>query len=157
MPIYESDSNYRNEKDPSKELKVYITYKVRLKNQATTIDSKINSLVDYYDSTYEKNGNCDIRINENINDTDKDGKLNSTIEFSKSDYNDKYKKLNINTKGISIGAGETKCIYIQFGLSRTQIASIINDKSEEDKILKNVVEINSYSSYYKGTTNLMEE
>ncbi len=153
LPIYESDSNYINEKDPSKELKVYITYKVRLKNQATTIDSKINSLVDYYDSTYEKNGNCDIRINENINDTDKDGKLNSTIEFSKSDYNDKYKKLNINTKGISIGAGETKCIYIQFGLSRTQIASIINDKSEEDKILKNVVEINSYSSYYKGTTN----
>lgn len=153
LPIYESDSNYRNEKDPSKELKVYITYKVRLKNQATTIDSKINSLVDYYDSTYEKNGNCDIRINENINDTDKDGKLNSTIEFSKSDYNDKYKKLNINTKGISIGAGETKCIYIQFGLSRTQIASIINDKSEEDRILKNVVEINSYSSYYKGTTN----
>lgn len=153
LPIYESDSNYINEKDPSKELKVYITYKVRLKNQATTIDSKINSLVDYYDSTYEKNGNCDIRINENINDTDKDGKLNSTIEFSKSDYNDKYKKLNINTKGISIGAGETKCIYIQFGLSRTQIASIINDKSEEDRILKNVVEINSYSSYYKGTTN----
>lgn len=153
LPIYESDSNYRNEKDPSKELKVYITYKVRLKNQATTIDSKINSLVDYYDSTYEKNGNCDIRINENINDTDKDGKLNSTIEFSKSDYNDKYKKLNINTKGISIGAGETKCIYIQFGLSRTQIASIINDKSEEGRILKNVVEINSYSSYYKGTTN----
>lgn len=153
LPIYESDSNYRNEKDPSKELKVYITYKVRLKNQATTIDSKINSLVDYYDSTYEKNGNCDIRINENINDTDKDGKLNSTIEFSKSDYNDKYKKLNINTKGISIGAGETKCIYIQFGLSRTQIASIINDKSEEDRILKNVVEINSYSSYYKGTEN----
>lgn len=153
LPIYESDSNYRNKKDPSKELKVYITYKVRLKNQATTIDSKINSLVDYYDSTYEKNGNCDIRINENINDTDKDGKLNSTIEFSKSDYNDKYKKLNINTKGISIGAGETKCIYIQFGLSRTQIASIINDKSEEDRILKNVVEINSYSSYYKGTTN----
>lgn len=153
LPIYESDNNYRNEKDPSKELKVYITYKVRLKNQATTIDSKINSLVDYYDSTYEKNGNCDIRINENINDTDKDGKLNSTIEFSKSDYNDKYKKLNINTKGISIGAGETKCIYIQFGLSRTQIASIINDKSEEDRILKNVVEINSYSSYYKGTTN----
>lgn len=153
LPIYESDSNYINEKDPSKELKVYITYKVRLKNQATTIDSKINSLVDYYDSTYEKNGNCDIRINENINDTDKDGKLNSTIEFSKSDYNDKYKKLNINTKGISIGAGETKCIYIQFGLSRTQIASIINDKSEEGRILKNVVEINSYSSYYKGTTN----
>lgn len=153
LPIYESDSNYKNEKDPSKELKVYITYKVRLKNQATTIDSKINSLVDYYDSTYEKNGNCDIRINENINDTDKDGKLNSTIEFSKSDYNDKYKKLNINTKGISIGAGETKCIYIQFGLSRTQIASIINDKSEEGRILKNVVEINSYSSYYKGTTN----
>lgn len=153
LPIYESDSNYINKKDPSKELKVYITYKVRLKNQATTIDSKINSLVDYYDSTYEKNGNCDIRINENINDTDKDGKLNSTIEFSKSDYNDKYKKLNINTKGISIGAGETKCIYIQFGLSRTQIASIINDKSEEDRILKNVVEINSYSSYYKGTTN----
>lgn len=153
LPIYESDSNYSNKKDPSKELKVYITYKVRLKNQATTIDSKINSLVDYYDSTYEKNGNCDIRINENINDTDKDGKLNSTIEFSKSDYNDKYKKLNINTKGISIGAGETKCIYIQFGLSRTQIASIINDKSEEDRILKNVVEINSYSSYYKGTTN----
>lgn len=153
LPIYESDSNYKNEKDPSKELKVYITYKVRLKNQATTIDSKINSLVDYYDSTYEKNGNCDIRINENINDTDKDGKLNSTIEFSKSDYNDKYKKLNINSKGISIGAGETKCIYIQFGLSRTQIASIINDKSEEDRILKNVVEINSYSSYYKGTEN----
>lgn len=153
LPIYESDSNYINEKDPSKELKVYITYKVRLRNQATTIDSKINSLVDYYDSTYEKNGNCDIRINENINDTDKDGKLNSTIEFSKSDYNDKYKKLNINTKGISIGAGETKCIYIQFGLSRTQIASIINDKSEEDRILKNFVEINSYSSYYKGTEN----
>lgn len=152
LPIYKSDYEYQNNVDPSKELKVYITYKVRLKNQATTIDSKINSLIDYYDSTYEKNGGCDIRINENINDKDADGKLKNTISYTKSNYNDKYKKLTIDTKNILIGAQETKNIYIQFGLSREQIASIINDQSDDDKILKNVVEINSYSSYYKGTS-----
>ena len=149
-PIYKSDYQYTNSSDPSKELKVYITYKIRLRNQATTIDSKVNSLVDYYDSKYvDKN----IRLNTALN-IGTDGRLQNTLQSNSSSYNDKYKKLTIDTSGITIGAGQTQNIYIQFELSREQIASIMESGSDSNKILDNVAEINSYSSYYKGTSNV---
>ena len=153
-PIYKSDYQYTNSSDPSKELKVYITYKIRLRNQATTIDAKVNELLDYCDDKY----NNDIRINTDLNNIGTDGRMsnafNYTIDNTKDKFNFKYKKLTINTSGITIGAGQTQNIYIQFELSREQIASIMESGSDSNKILDNVAEINSYSSYYKGTSNV---
>lgn len=153
-PIYKSDYQYTNSSDPSKELKVYITYKIRLRNQATTIDAKVNELLDYCDDKY----NNDVRINTDLNNIGTDGRMsnafNYTIDNTKDKFNFKYKKLTINTSGITIGAGQTQNIYIQLELSREQIASIMESGSDSNKILDNVAEINSYSSYYKGTNNL---
>ena len=153
-PIYKSDYQYTNSSDPSKELKVYITYKIRLRNQATTIDAKVNELLDYCDDKY----NNDVRINTDLNNIGTDGRMsnafNYTIDNTKDKFNFKYKKLTINTSGITIGAGQTQNIYIQLELSREQIASIMESELDRNKILDNVAEINSYSSYYKGTNNL---
>lgn len=50
--VYESDYKFENENDRSKELQLYVTYKIAIKNQSTTLTSKVNSIVDYYDNRY---------------------------------------------------------------------------------------------------------
>lgn len=47
--VYKADYEYTNEQDASKELKVYITYKLQMKNESSNLITQINSLVDYYD------------------------------------------------------------------------------------------------------------
>lgn len=135
--IYKSDYEYVNEADASKELKVYITYRIAVRNESTTLVSQVNSLVDYYDSTYQ-NAKKGSGVNEK-------GELTGDVETLTTErYNDKYSKaiINMNTK---IEAEKQEEIYVQFELSRTAVASLLQDQTTLD----NVVEINSYTTFGK--------
>ena len=48
--IYESDLAY-NEKN-SGLMEVYVTYKIRVKNQSTKLISRVNEIANYYDNRY---------------------------------------------------------------------------------------------------------
>ena len=152
--IYPSDVNYTNSGEPDRELKVYITYKLGLKNKTTDLKAKVYNIADYYDARYtlvkagatldENNGNITSELTPN--------QENSAIEAGK------YKKAIINTEGVNIEEGSTSYIYVQFQLSREAILAIMDkDKNgtveieeNNEELLENVVEINSYGSYDKN-------
>lgn len=155
--IYRSDYEYEEE-DPSKkdnELKVYITYKIKMNIAKGNLFARINQIVDYYDARYEVVGvgtkignNCEL-TGENVQDI-------TTPE--EKQYNSKYNRLVLNTEGIGIIEGQKNlesddgCVYVQFKLSREAVAKILeeqeNSQNGED-LLNNVVEIKSYSVYNK--------
>lgn len=134
--IYKSDVEYRPE-DASKELKVYITYKIQIANQSTNIVGQVNSIVDYYDARYNI-----TKVGTGI---DESGNITGELTYSEPEnYNNDYKKVIIhNTQ--KVDAQKAQDIYVQFELNRDAVLTIMND----GETLNNVVEMNSYTSFDK--------
>ena len=88
--IYKADYDYENKTDADKNLNVYVTYKVALKNQST-YTGRINNIVDYCDSNYtiEKAG---YSINEEDVITDEVSTYEDRTSYSG------YKKYIIDVK-----------------------------------------------------------
>ena len=51
--IYESDLAYVKYKEDTSLMNIYVTYKIRVKNQSEKLDVKVKELVNYYDERYE--------------------------------------------------------------------------------------------------------
>ena len=83
----EADKEYTSS-DKSKELKVYVTYKISMKNESSNLQVQVNNIVDYYDSNYTL-----IKTGTGI---DEKGNVTGDISNSGSQsYNDKYQKVII--------------------------------------------------------------
>lgn len=149
-PIYESDYTWINDTEKSKELQVYITYRIQLKNEASSVRTIVNSIVDYYDSNY---GEYVVGKGVDANR----GKVTDDItDIKEENFEGGYKKLTINTNA-DLAPNSAQDIYIQFKIDRGKVAELLKDKkegelSDEDKILDNIVEINSYSPRDKDST-----
>ncbi len=144
-PVYKSDYDYINEKEKDKELKAYITYKITMRNQSSNLNVQVNNLSDYYDSRYEL-----IKVGTNL---DEKGNVSGDLAHNETSYNQKYTKTTIdNSKNSKIEAQKEQTIYVQFKLSREQVATILKDKdigekAEANGLLNNIVEITSYSVF----------
>lgn len=133
--IYKADYEYRNENDQSKELKVYVTYKLTMKNKTDNLITQVNRLVDYYDSKYEL-----LAVGNKL---DEKGRIiEGGIAHQEEDYNGKYKKTTIqnNTR---LEPQKEDSIYVEFALNREAVLNVLNDKANLD----NVAEIASYSIF----------
>lgn len=132
--IYKADKEYTSS-DKKKELKVYVTYKISMKNESSNLQVQVNSIVDYYDSNYTS-----IKTGTGI---DEKGNVTGDISNGGSQsYNDKYKKVIINTNS-KIEHNKSADVYVQFELNRDAVLKILNNAENLD----NVVEINSYSVF----------
>lgn len=132
--IYKADKEYTSS-DKSKELKVYVTYKISMKNESSNLQVQVNSIVDYYDSNYTL-----IKTGTGI---DEKGNVTGDISNSGSQsYNNKYQKVIINTNS-KIEHNKSADVYVQFELNRDAVLKILNNAENLD----NVVEINSYSVF----------
>jgi len=132
--IYKADYEYQTE-DKSKELEVYVTYDIRVRNQSN-LKAKVNSIVDYYDARYEL---------FKIGTESKEGNIIGEIEkptVAQYDNNTKYNKAIIDAN-TEIESGKDSDIYVQFKLNREAVLNILNGREN----LNNVAEINSYSVY----------
>lgn len=140
-PIYEADYNYKAP-DGKNELEVYVTYQLRINNESSSLITRVNSIVDYYDQNYEL-----YSVGTSINQDDKDVSGNITYEVDKSYNKDGYKKatinLDINADNNKIEHGKYADIYVQFKLDKQAVLNILNYKENLD----NVAEINSYSVF----------
>ena len=133
--IYQADYEYVNEEDSSKELKVYATYRIALRNESTDLVTQINSIVDYYDSNYTL-----LRVGTSL---DENGSITGEeLTHTDTTYNDEYSRTVINTN-TRLEAQKQSDIYIEFELNRQTVISLLND----GEVLDNVVEINSYSVF----------
>lgn len=135
--IYKSDYDYINEVDKDKELKVFITYRIGLRNESSNLTAQVNSIVDYYDSRYTIEGVG--------TDLDEKGNVSGNISHTDSTYDSKYAKTIINNN-TRIEAKKEASIYVQFRLNREAVKNILDSKGEN---LFNVAEINTYSIFSK--------
>ena len=138
--IYKSDVDYDNKNDTSKNLGVYVTYRIALKNQSSSLTTKVNSIVDYFDSKYIDTIVVGTELDEETRDV-----TGKSIEAGK--FNSSYKKAIIDI-GEELQPQAEKDIYIQFKLNEQATLNILNEKPNLD----NVVEINSYSVSDKNGT-----
>ncbi len=125
----------------SKEMQVYLTYKIGLRNESTYL-TKVNNIMDYFDNRYEF-----IAAGTGLNNNNEiTGKLDND---SATKYNDEYQQVKIYTN-TNVEAGQTNYIFVQFKLNKDAVRDIVNKK----ETLYNVSEINSYTVYQddKGTT-----
>ena len=139
--IYKADYIYNDgdTTENSKNLKVYLTYKIRLINETTGLSVKVNNIVDYYDEKYNLK---DIEaIGRNVNEK---GVITETggITYNKETYGNGYSKVIINTN-TQINPQGMADIYVQFELDREAVISILSGEERLD----NVAEINSYSIF----------
>ncbi len=132
--IYKADYEYVNEEDSSRELKAYITYRIAVRNETSSLITQVNNLVDYFDSRYTI-----VAMGTGIN---QEGIITGNIDYEQEAYNDEYAKTIIYTNS-RIEPGKQNEFYVQFELSREAVLEILND----GETLDNVVEINSYSTF----------
>ena len=175
--VYKSDYNYRIDdyktnnlnpvtaaelrglKEEDQEMKVFITYKVRVRNQSVIYSGTINQLVDYYDASYtliSEDKKLDIRNDDGTIVRDKvvakapyyitqsgiEGSLKVTTP---EDYNSSYKKTYIS--GIDnqiLQSGDYIDLFITFEVNKDNKRAVeLGEKSNE-------VEITSYSTFDQG-------
>jgi len=140
--IYKADYDYVNNLDKSKEISVYVTYKIALKNEGTYL-GRINNIIDYCDSNY------DIQTaGYSINDEDFISDNISVVEDTNANING-YKKYIVDTSARTIEAGEEQYLYIQFKMDKEAVRTIMNNGETKH----NMVEINSYTTYDDDTGN----
>lgn len=139
--VYESDLTYYYQSNNDDLMQVYVTYKIRVKNQSATIKAKINELVNYYDTRYEIVDSWYI----NGQETKQVGKEAWT---STSKYGESYKDDNgyaaVYTQTISeiqIEAGKYVDVYIKFRLKPEAVKALLQNQTT----LNNVTEITSFS------------
>ena len=154
-PIYKADAEYTNASDPSKELRMTMTYEISIINESQ-LYSKINQVVSYFNNKYTVNA-----IGSKVNEQGVvEGTTLSAGDYTVESYNDSFNRLTINTGAlneiinpstVAAGEGEQKVtqqkVYVQFNLSRGAIVDMLNEGDTKEKTLDFVSEIASFTSY----------
>lgn len=172
--VYQSDYNYRIDdyknntlntvngselrglKEEDEELKVFVTYKIKIRNQSEIYSGTINQLTDYFDSTYKlisEDLRLDIRNDDGTIEKDKvvarapyfetsSGVQGSLRVSTPAKFNDNYSQTYIT--GIEnqiLQTGQDIYLYITFEVDKDSTRAVkLGEKS-------NQVEITSYSTF----------
>lgn len=184
--VYPSDYEYKVEdydgkadiygKTQDDELKVYITYKLTIKNQAQSVRARIDEIIDYYDEDLVFDTSDEYIINNSYMTTRMDGKTYTYgIKASdKSRYNnttmtqiDGYDNLYVQLDGdVYMKTGQTAYVYLTFRVKKDGNRNVLLDEKDwkldaNSNIIstpigvgkENIAEINGYSTIYgAGTT-----
>ena len=150
-PISPSDIAFINY-NKTEQLKVYVTYDIKIKNQSTTLPMKINSIVNYYDSDYT--------INKGDNTSSGWQDTNQVIEKvipieNENDKETKRFKMATNPVNITLQPGTTSdVIRIEFEVSQDKIKELQN--TDTGFRFTNYTEITSYTTFYGDNTKCAE-
>lgn len=150
-------------KDKDDELKIFITYKIMVRNQSLSIRTKINEIVDYYDEdlTYVDNRSY-ATIGRNGEKRSANVSESSSAKGSSSSIAG-YKTLYVHgIEDTYLSSGDTAYIYLTFQVNKKEQDGeqwIILDQELAQLGLtnsvgkENIAEVNSYSTQYaSGTT-----
>ena len=128
--VYASDVVYNRQPDNEGNLKMFITYKIELRNEASDIYSNLKALANYYDERYE-----------NVVVRDENGEI--VESQTDNEYNQNgMKKMNIQLNYL-IPHGQTRELTITYQLNNDAINAILNGEITLDSI----TEITSYSTF----------
>lgn len=129
----------KSNSESEERLKVYITYKITLKNESTVPYVKVKGLENYADSQ------LDCIASYIGNDTNNIVKWTNTGDANDSKHKI-WKSGEIDTY---IESGKATNVYLVYELNKEAIISLANLNSDDESayILSNTTEITSYSSY----------
>ena len=132
--VYSSDIKYNQNPEQEESLQIYVTYRIRIINEASGVNTKVNMLTNYYDERYTV-----ISVKDSSND---DIRAFPSGSVEGTGLN----KLTITPESNNnpiIPDGEYYDFTITYQLSNAAINSILNEKLTLDSI----TEVTSYSSY----------
>ncbi|MDO5557504.1 MAG: SpaA isopeptide-forming pilin-related protein [Clostridia bacterium] len=143
------------------ELKIYITYILKVKNCSQSIQASINEIVDYYDKDYTYVPEMSyIKVNNNQEDLQVSGQTKYGTNKSLNGFN------NLYITGLDeyqLITGDYMNIYVTFEVNKDQNKNILIDQDLQTMKIttgkENLAEINAYSTYYGDNTYIpnMEE
>ena len=135
-PINPADIAYVNNTNNENDLQVYVTYNIILKNQSNTLQMKINSIVNYYDSNYS------IWTGE---------KTSTTSGWQEtSETNNGYKVARMATNITLQPNAQSDMIKLEFKVSANKIKELQNEN--EGFTFTNYTEIYSFTTLYGKNT-----
>ena len=146
--LYKSDVQYTQGVNDGSELAIYLTYKVSIKNQSSSINVTVNDIVDYFTKDVTggivavgktPNTLAEIPAKTNSNRyqlTDPDG-----IQYSSMEEDSGYSKQYI-TLNKEIRTGDKYEFYVQYKMTLDAIRKTI----DEDVKFNNVFELNTVSA-----------
>ena len=130
--IYESDLALLNDTNSSDNLvNMYITYKIKVKNQSSTLTSVANELTNYYDNRYER---TEVWIEKN-------GERLDNLSLKGNSDQDGFSCVSIRTD-TKIGPNESIDIFIKFRLKTESVKALMSRQTTLD----NVTEITEFST-----------
>ena len=147
--LYASDIMYKDGENADDKLSVKMTYVISIKNQATTLNTQVYELEDYYDTKYANIVGIGTQINA-------DGSIVSGTEVNYTRTNesvDNYTKIIIgggNEAILNIDPQSKGNIYVQLEVNRDNIVDIVDGMADEVK-LDNVAEVVRYGTTSQGT------
>ena len=135
--VYKSDLAYYYNNQDTDFMQMYVTYKIRIKNQSAKLTATVNELVDYYDRRYNVEDSWVV-----------DGEQTTQIGASSWSKTSGYQDDNYQVV-YTLSLSDTKIkpkgyvdIYIKFRLQSNAIKALIQSQTT----LNNVSEITSYST-----------
>ena len=155
-------------KSKEDELQVYVTYKIMVRNQAMSIQAKVDEIVDYYDKDLEyvdSRSYIEIKRGENqgkyavkASSTSKYEQVSSETRTTIDGYDNLY-VTGLDDKYLT--AGQTAYVYLTFKVKKDTLDGEDWVRLDEDLVSgsaigvgkENIVEVNGYSTRYApGTT-----
>ena len=139
-PVYRADAAYENA-DKSRELNVYITYKVGLVNNSQSLYTTVNDLKE----TYSKELEFTRMAKED--GTQLSGGITEVL-------NGEYKTYTFRGLNIKVKPQTTEYVYLTFKLPKEQVYNVAGKELNTDKEFANFTEIASYTVYSDGFNKL---
>lgn len=172
--FYKALPNVNNKTVKDTQMDIYLTYKIKLSNSSSAYDVKINSIDDYYDSSFElvredvtkylktqtvggkeTDINGELKVAEATKEnweTTKTGLVGA--DKDKNDTNIRYNKMTLNNANITLAPGEQKELIVTFKVKKDKDKTYNIDDSVILGLKCNVAEIASYTTYNTGTSNV---
>ena len=156
-------------KSKKDELEVYITYKIMVRNQAMSIQARVDELVDYYDQDLEyvdsrsyieiKRGENQGRYAVKASSSSRYEQLSSATRTTIAEYDNLY-VTGLDDKYLT--AGQTAYVYLTFKVKKDRIDGEDWVRLDEEIVSgspigvgkENIVEINGYSTRYAPGTQV---
>ena len=146
-PLYESDLSYQG----ADSAKMWITYKVVVANNSSTVAANVTEVANYYDSRYEIDPAEGFRVWSDTGDLPYANQSKYGSTYSQGGYNSLY----VSGLG-TLDPGQSQTYYITYKLSQDALDKVLENKdaSEEERnaLLNNVVEISAYNTQYSSQT-----
>jgi len=145
-PLVVYSSDIQGAKDQNKEIKLDITYKIRIINDSRTVSVIPKQVINYFDSRYDIKA-IGLGLDKTTH-TVTDLLTYSTPQNVQGHPEYKSTIVEFNQE-IQAGKGNVKYLYITFSVQRDAILDLLNKKST----YHNATEILSYASYYSELTS----